>query len=276
MKRLISLLLALSTFCSSAAFSCPRVAGLPDVNCDGSAKIAVLGDSVVYGTGDTINGGKGGYVQRISKSFPRATFFNLGAPGSQVRRQIISVEESFAGKRDSSLATTLASADVVILDLGRNDWWKFGPAIATWRDLKRLRKVIQSKVFRVTGHKPFVVTAQLMGANRAEQAAWVIELNKHIAAHNSPSAPTDLRFNVVNKRLLIDHVHPSPVGYDEIAKILRLYLRIILPKRIALFRPDTDRDGLYDEFEESKFGTSPNDPDTDDDGLFDGEDNDPV
>ena len=276
MKNLLILVAALTPFFVGPTYACPRVAGLPDVNCDGVARVAVVGDSVVYGVGDTANDGKGGYVLRISKKFPGATFNNLGTPGEEARREILIIEDSFAGKRDSSVAEALTNADVVILDIGRNDWWKFDPAIATWRNLKRLRELIQSKVQRVTGHTPFVVTAQLMGANRTGQGAWVTELNKYIAANNSPTAPTDLRFNSVSKRLLIDRVHPSSAGYVEIAKVLNSYLTTTLPKYIALFRKDGDKDGLYDEYEKEKFGTSPKDPDTDNDGTLDSKDSHPA
>lgn len=271
-STILSLALALSlSFVPTHAHACPSVANVPDINCDGAARIAIVGDSVVYGVGDTINGGKGGYVLRVAKKFPDATFDNLGTPGEEARRVIGVIEDSFAGTGDATFASSLTQADVVILDIGRNDWWKFRPANGTWRNIKRVREIIQNEVNKVVGHKPLVVTAQIMGANRTGQGTWVTQLNALIAASSKPTAPADLKFNSVSKKLLIDRVHPGPLGYEQLAKVLSQYLTSTLPKHVAVFRQDADNDGLYDEYEAEKFGTSPLDPDSDDDGILDGE-----
>jgi lysophospholipase L1-like esterase len=230
----------------------------------------------VYGIGDTVNGNRGGYVLRIARKFPGATFENFGTPGQEARRELLVIEAAFAGTGNAELANSLTRADIVILDLGRNDWWKFAPAIATWRNLKRLRELIQNKVYGVTDHKPLVVTAQLMGANRTGQGAWVAELGKYIAATHKSSAPSDLRFNLVSKKLLGDRVHPTSLGYDELTKVLLQYLKVTVLKHVAVFRVDLDKDGLYDEYEEAKFETDPKKPDTDGDGILDGADNTPA
>ncbi len=256
--------------------ACPKIGRIPDINCDGAAKVLVVGDSVVYGVGDVRNGGRGGYVLRIAKKFPEASFENRGAPGEEARRILGVIRNAFSGVGDSSFATSLTQADIIILDIGRNDWWKFRPAIATWLNLKRARELIQARVKSVTGHKPLVVTAQMMGANRTGQGTWVAELNRYIASNNKSTAPTDLRFSTVSKKLLIDRVHPSPRGYTAIAKILSVYLVRTLPKHVTVFRQDRDRDGLYDEYETEKYGTSPHNPDTDGDGILDGQDDTPA
>jgi lysophospholipase L1-like esterase len=230
----------------------------------------------VYGVGDVRNNGQGGYVLRIAQKFPDASFDNRGTPGEEARRVIGIIQDTFKGTGDTSFASSLTQSDIVILDIGRNDWWKFRPAIATWRNLKRLRETIQSAVNSLTGHKPLVVTAQLMGANRTGQGTWVTELNSYIAANNTLTAPADLRFNAVSKKLLIDRVHPSSLGYDAIAKILYTYLTQTISKHVSAFRPDRDHDGLYDEYEAEKYGTSPNNPDTDGDGILDGQDDTPA
>lgn len=276
MKVLFRLVVFVTCVYSSHAVACPSVAGIPDVNCDGDARVAVVGDSVVFGIGDTVNGNRGGYVRRMARKFPGVWFDNLGRPGEEAKRLITVIEDAFAGTGDTEFASALTRADIVILDIGRNDWWNFGPAIATWRNLKRVRELIQLKVEGVTGHKPFVVTAQLMGANRTGQGAWVAELVRIIAANNKSAAPTDLRFNSVSKKFLGDRVHPTSLGYDALAKVLALYLKVTLPKHVAIFRRDLDEDGLYDEYEAEKFGTNPEKPDTDEDGILDGEDDKPT
>jgi len=276
MKNLFRLVVVLTCMYSPRAVACPSVAGLPDVNCDGVARVTVLGDSVVYGIGDTVNGNRGGYVLRIARKFPGATFDNLGTPGEEVRRELLLIEAAFAGTGNAAVANSLTRADIVILDIGRNDWWKFAPAIATWRNLKRLRELIQNKVSGITNHRPLVVTAQLMGANRTGQGAWVAELDKYIAATHKSSAPSDLRFNSVSKKLLGDRVHPTSLGYDQITKVLLQYLQVTLLKYVAVIRPDLDKDGIYDEYEEERFGTDPENPDTDGDGILDGADDTPA
>jgi hypothetical protein len=276
MKLLLPIVVILTCVCSFNAVACPAVAGIPDVNCDGDARVAVLGDSVVFGVGDTVNGGRGGYVRRIARKFPGVWFDNLGSPGEEARRLITVLEDAFAGTGDADIATALTRADIVILDIGRNDWWNFGPPLATWRNLKRVREVIQTKVAVVTGHYPMVVTAQLMGANRTGQGAWVAELVRIIAANNKSTAPTDLKFNAVGKKFLADRVHPTSLGYEQLTKVLTLYLRVTLPKHVAIFRRDADKDGLYDEYEKEKFGTDPENPDTDGDGIVDGKDERPT
>lgn len=278
MRHLLTSLALFLTFAipTRSSFACPSVGGLPDINCDGSARVVVVGDSVVYGTGDVRNNGRGGYVLRIAKKFPGASFDNRGTPGEEARRVLGVVQDAFTGLGDTTFATSLTEADIVIIDIGRNDWWKFLPAKATLRNLKRLRALIQNEVNTVTGHKPLVIMAQIMGANRTGQGTWVAELNQYIAASNKLGTPADLKFSSVSKRLLIDRVHPSSLGYDAIAKILYSYLTQTLPKHVAVFRRDSDRDGLYDEYEAEKFGTSPTNPDTDGDGILDGRDPSPA
>ena len=255
----------------STLTACPNVAGIPDLNCDGEAKVVVLGDSLVYGIGDTTNGNKGGYVLRTSRAFPSTTFLNHGLGGRRVSRTITDIELAFAGTGDSKLAGDLVEADVVFFDFGRNDWWERKPAIATWRNLKRARELIQTNVKNTTGHAPLVVTAQMALANRTGQGTWVVELNTLLAQKSTPAAPADLRFNTLSKKLLGDQVHPLPKGYQVLTKIFSQYLTTTLPKHASTFRKDSDSDGLYDEYERERFGTDPSVADSDGDGIRDGD-----
>ena len=116
-----------------------------------------------------------------------------------------------------------------------------------------------------------------MYPNRGSQAPWVKELDALIVKSSTQSSPADLRFDAVSKKLLSgDQIHPTSKGYAAMAEVFTKYLKTVFPKHVAARRPDVDGDGLYDEFEKSRFGTSPASPDSDGDGLGDGEDPSPA
>lgn len=210
---------------STIAFAaCPNVGRLPDINCDGEVKIVILGDSLVSGTGDTKNRGKGGYVLRAQESLPEAQFYNEGVPGLRTLTLASRVSKAFKSS-SSRLRTELLSADVVILDLGRNDRWLFGLPKDTLRNLKRVRTLIESNVAALVETRPLVVTAVLMLPNRGSQGPWVKELNVLIRKSSSARAPADLRFDKVSKRLLsTDNIHPTSKGYAALSAVLVRYL----------------------------------------------------
>jgi lysophospholipase L1-like esterase len=262
---------------TAAAAACPLVEGLPDYNCDGKAAIVVLGDSLVSGVGDTKNGNQGGYVLRTQTRFPGASVVNQGVPGLRTETLLKNLRRAFANITTSKLGQDLLAADLVVLDLGRNDRWSFGPPAATLRNLKRLRQSIQSSVPRNGGVAPLVVTAVLMSPNRGSQSPWVKELDALIEKSHSTEYPADLRFDLVSKRLLQpDNIHPTSKGYAAMAKVFISYLLNNYPDHVAILREDLDNDGLYDMFEASKFGTDPTNPDTDGDGIKDGKDPSPA
>ena len=255
----------------SPTFACPKVAKLPDFNCDGEARIVVLGDSIVSGTGDTANNDKGGYVLRTQKRFPGAIITNLGVAGQRTQELILEINRAFSGRGDSTLAEALTKADMVVLDLGRNDRWLFGEPAATYRNLKRAASLIKKNVTKIVDYPPLVVTAVMMFPNRGSQGPWMKDLNSIILKSHSTANPANLRFDLVSKRLLSeDQIHPTPAGYQAIALVFQKYLLKEYPKFVAKLRIDVDNDGLYDIFERSKFNTDPTNPDTDGDGVLDG------
>jgi lysophospholipase L1-like esterase len=251
--------------------ACPTVAKLPDFNCDGEARIVVLGDSIVSGTGDTSNNNKGGYVLRTQRRFPGATISNLGVAGQRTQELILSINRAFEGRGDSSLAEALTKADMVVLDLGRNDRWLFGEPAATFRNLKRAATLIKRNVAKLVDYPPLVVTAVMMFPNRGSQGPWMKDLNAIILKSHTTANPANLRFDLVSKRLLSeDQIHPTPAGYQAIALVFQKYLTKEYPKFVAKLRADTDKDGLFDIYEMSKFNTDPTNPDTNGDGILDG------
>lgn len=261
---------------SSSAFACPTVGRIADFNCDGKAIVVVIGDSLVYGIGDTTNSNKGGYVLRAQERLPLVQFANQGVPGLRTLQMITRIRKSFANGSQSQLASSILEADLVILDVGRNDRWLFGLPEAALRNIKRARQLITTEVTKKGNPAPLVVTTVLMYPNRGSQGPWVKELNDLIIRSGTDEYPADLRFDQVSKRLLSpDNVHPTSKGYAAMADVFIKYLVNDYKAHTNRLRADADNDGLYDRFEATKFGTDPTNPDTDGDGIKDGQDETP-
>jgi len=259
------------------AKACPLIDGLPDYNCDGKVQVVVVGDSLVSGIGDTKNANSGGYVVRTQKQFPSAAILSHGVPGLRTQVLLKRLRKALAAPATEQLGTDIVGADVVVLDVGRNDRWNFGLPEATLRNLKRARELIEASVESQVGYSPLVVTAVLMLPNRGSQGPWVKELNGLILQSHSEEAPADLRFDLVSKRLLAsDNVHPTSKGYAAIAKVFGDYLMNEYRQHVVALREDLDADGLYDIFERVRYGTDPKKPDTDGDGIKDGQDPQPT
>jgi lysophospholipase L1-like esterase len=211
--------------------ACPSVAALPDVNCDGAATIVVLGDSLVAGIGDTANENQGGYVLRTQGKFPDARIIGHGVPGLRTTTLIKRLRDAFAGKKYPAMTADLLDADLVVLDLGRNDRWFFGPPASTLRNLQRIRTLIREQVAVARSQSPVIVQPVLMLPNRGSQGPWVKELNTLILNAHTAAYPCDLRFDLVSKRLLApDNIHPTSKGYTALAQTFMKYLRSIYPR----------------------------------------------
>lgn len=273
MKKILSCILILAMAVTGrTSLACPAISGIPDFNCDEQLVVTVLGDSLVYGTGDAKNNGKGGYVLRAQRKLKNITVNNGGVPGQNTRQLLGDLVDVFNKDRDPELKANLISSDIVVLDLGRNDRWFFGLPAATVRNLKRIASLINKQVNKSEGASPLVVKAVLMLPNRGSQGPWVKELNTLILKGSSGRDPADLRFDLVSKRLLGgDQIHPTSAGYDKLAKTFVRYLTKALPPRMRKLRVDADNDGIYDLFEPLRFGTSATLADSDGDGKSDGE-----
>ena len=238
-----SLLLAfvIICLCSSVSFAqeCSVVNLIPDFNCDKYVQVTVLGDSLVYGFGDTKNSNKGGYVLRAQKKFPDLTLTNVGVQGLNSQQLLNNVQDAFDSDVETSrLLNTIVSSDVVILDLGRNDKWLYGAGDTngvsdTFKRLQSIADTIRTKTKLLTGKSILVVTSVLYLPNRGAQGPFVKELNKYIAKSNTASKPADLNFSGVSKRLIgTDQIHPTSKGYDALAKVFIKYLKTRLVAHI--------------------------------------------
>jgi lysophospholipase L1-like esterase len=209
---------------------CADIGRLPDINCDGSAQIVVLGDSLVAGIGDS-EGREGGYVSRTQEKLLEASLIGYGVPGLRTLTLFKRVRDALSGKKFPEMADSLRTADLIVLDLGRNDRWLFGEPAATLRNLQRIRNLIISQLSKDGSTAPLVVTAVLMYPNRGSQGPWVKDLNALILAAHTSEHPCDLRFDLVSKRLLSeDNIHPTGKGYAAIASVFLKYLLKQYPK----------------------------------------------
>ena len=275
-KALLSLTLS-SMYGIPASNACPLVSGLPDANCGGKIVVTVLGDSLVAGIGDSVHNNNGGYVIRAAQRFPEATFQNLGEGGATATGLIFDLQRAFTGRGHRTLLAAVTTADLIVVDVGRNDQWRLKTPLATRRNLRRIHDIIQTNVKDLTGHNTLVVTALLMIPKRLRQAPWIGELNGLLRSSNRAYAPADLRFDTVPKRYLSeDRIHPTSKGYDKLASVFISYLTSNFPSHVDDIRHDRDHDGLYDEFEFERYGTSPVRTDTDGDGMRDGYDPNPL
>jgi lysophospholipase L1-like esterase len=229
LKLLIAAMLFLAH--SGHALACPDVGRLPDLNCDGKATVVVIGDSLVFGFGDTKNDNRGGYVLRAQQRLPLVNFVNQGFLGLRTLQMISKLRKAFDNPEQSPLASSLIEADLVVLDVGRNDRWLFGLPEATLRNIKRARQIITDNVKNLGYPAPLIVTAVLMYPNRGSQGPWVKELDELILKSGSAEYPADLRFDQVSKRLLSpDNVHPTSKGYDAMANVFIKYLLSTYPE----------------------------------------------
>jgi lysophospholipase L1-like esterase len=263
MKYLFPLFFLLSI--AQFSFACPGQYGIQDYNCDGKVKIFFIGDSFTYGTGDTVNNNKGGYIKRLKKSLKKISIDSYSIPGLRAITLLKIMNDVKKEDLYPEFRKKLSDADIVILDLGRNDRWLMDLPGRTYRNLDKIARLVNSVVREDTGFEPMVIKAVLMLPNRGSQGPWVKLLNQIILAKSTPKYPNDLRFDLVSKRLIGgDQIHPTSLGYNALAKAFTAYL----PKlkiNLNTARPDSDGDGLTDIFETNKYGTNPSLADTDGD-----------
>lgn len=226
---------------ATAQSQCAVANGVLDVNCDGIVRVIAVGDSIVYGIGDKANDEHGGYPLRAAKKLPNVDVINAGEPGLKVSSLLLRYSRDFKTSAGRQAHQDLLTSDIVVLDLGRNDRWAFGPPSSTYRDLKKLRQLIRSAARQEYSETPLVVIAVLMLPNRGAQGPWVKELNQMILTGTSLANPSDLRFDLISKRLLNeDQIHPTSRGYDDLAKTFIKYLTKTLPPRIRKLLPDLE------------------------------------
>ena len=271
MKRL-SLGFFLFLFFVTTSYACPLVGGLVDYNCDGKHQISVTGDSIVSGTGDTVNGNQGGYVLRIKRAFRSSDVFNYGYPGITTNRLLAYYKQLFLKSPKGEEATRLGNSDILIIDVGRNDYFNRNSSTTTATTIKRLTTFLSTELQKRFGTSPLFVTTVLPLTKREIDLGFIQQVNMVLLKIRGQNFPAFLRFDKLNPALLSsDGLHPTSAGYDVLGNIAIKYIRDEAQTRSKKARKDADKDGIYDIFERSMFDTSPKIADTDADGLKDGD-----
>ena len=247
------------------ANACPLVKDLIDFNCNNRLKVTIIGDSIVKGVGDSRYNGDGGYPLRIRQDL-NIRVENLGVPGitsSQLLRDLIqNSNQQITHKK-------LRNADIIIIDVGRNDFWKNATPESVARNIQKLIRQL-TPIMKEKGGVPYFVVATLVPTKRSFQQPFVDGINSALLRFKSRRLPTNLYFHKLPNTVISDDMlHPSSKGYRRIAKFTEKYLKGRAQVAMAKQRPDNDFDGIFDLFEDTKFFTDKYNPDTDGDSFTD-------
>ena len=273
MKRVCQFFLAsVLGFFPGFASACPRIHGLVDMNCDRVLKIAVTGDSIVRGRGDPkITGSTGGYVRILSSSYRDAIVENLGVAGTTSR----SLYRAFLANTPRQRKTweKIKDADYFMIEVGTNDFWDGDPPAKTIRNIGRIEQYLKTYSKKNFGSAPLVFSSTLPPTSRGFQAPFIASVNELLLLPVYKEKLNVLvSFDQLSTEILsADGLHPNLIGYRQMARIVAQVLRGPVQTQAILSRPDRDGDGVYDEFETIKFGTSLQEYDSDHDALSDGE-----
>lgn len=207
----------------------------------------------------------------MKKLLSSTTVYDQGIPGITSARLLAYYKQLFVKKPKSSLIKQLGTADILIIDVGRNDYFNRNPAALTVTTIKRLVKYLNTELKKRFGSAPLIVQTVLTPSNRQFDVAFITAINTALLKKRSNALPAYLRFDLLDPTLLSpDGLHPSSAGYDVLANLALEYVADGAQSRSAALRPDRDRDGIYDLFEKIKFSTLPRRADSDGDGVKDG------
>lgn len=250
--------------------ACPLVDGFVDYNCDQKYKVCFTGDSVVKGVGDTSKLG-GGYVRRLQDALSHEDVENLGIPGINTRQLLRGFKKNLSKVDEGTTKKKSAYCDYLQIDIGRNDYWlRIAPTL-TVTNIRRLVKYLRKELALLYETPPEIVVTTLIPTSRGFQRPFIEAVNELLLKEKNRDLPTDLRLDFLGTDILSpDGLHPNGTGYDEIARLIKTFIRTTAQDIAKANRSDQDGDGVYDRFEIKKFGTSPTLRDTDGDTLSDG------
>jgi lysophospholipase L1-like esterase len=254
------------------AVGCPRLFGFIDYNCDGKISIVGVGDSFVSGQGDLEHRSNPGYIGRLSLKFPEVKFTKVGFPGITAQKLLAEIKQEFEKRPRRRIAKALGTADILIVDVGRNNFYDFDSPAFTVAVLKRLSLYLKAKTTQVVKSSPLIVVSFIAPSPRRFQQPWIDETNALLLEFRSEDFPVYLRSDLLDVTTIsVDGIHPAAAGHQQLSDLVAEYLEEEAPKRQRLFRTDLDKDGIYDQFEKLRFKTSSRKADTDGDSLSDGD-----
>lgn len=269
MRRILSALLTV-LITPQLSSACPLQANLIDFNCDGIQKIALVGDSFTQGVGD-VQRPNGGYFVRLTEAIPEATVVRYAVPGVTTARLLSLLKRRVPDMASGPAENNLIDSDVLIIDVGRNDFYSENSPPTTVKNIKRIVSYLSSAL-AARGNRipPVIAVASLLPTKRTFQRFFITYVNDLMSEQRSNSLPVFLRFDKLSKTYVSsDGLHPNSAGYTKMAQVIRNYLSGKGTQRASALRPDQDGDGVYDLFETTIFGTSTSSSDTDSDGFTD-------
>lgn len=170
---------------------------LADVVCDDQLHIVIAGDSFVKGVGDTLNGNEGGYVLRLQQRYPKAIIENVGVPGVTTDRLRSGFMKNLAKKNPGETRYKVDRADLIILDVGRNDYFDDTDPAITVRNIKRTVKYLRKELKKLNGAPPYIVVSSLLPTLRPQQRPFVDKVNKLLIKQSTTDFPVLIRYDTI-------------------------------------------------------------------------------
>ena len=188
-------------------------------------RIAVLGDSLARGTGDSTGKGIGGNLETLLEKRGESVewVLNLGVNGSKTA--------DLEARLASAAAGSLGEANLIVVSIGANDVFsetrdsnaelrEIDPETIVGRVetvISRIREVNpEGRLFMIGLYNPFPARGETKLIDGAV-ARWNAMLSTRLARYDGVVVPTADLF-VFADRLSADRFHPSAEGYELISE----------------------------------------------------------
>ena len=206
-------------------------------------------------------------IQRL----PFSRTANIGVSGITSERLLREFKRHLSKKKVGETKRKFAEADLVIIDVSRNDYWKNIRPTQTVNNIRRLVKYLSKQTSLNSKVPPLVVVTTPAPTTRGFQRPFIQEVTRLLLKLNSSKFPVHIRFDRLSTKYISeDGLHPTKQGYKKMGKMVLKYLNGKAQKYSARKAKDSDGDGVYDKAETLRFGTSPDLSDTDGDLASDG------
>jgi lysophospholipase L1-like esterase len=271
MRSLVFTLIFAAGLVAAPLHACPLIGGHVDYNCDGKHRVTFTGDSITRGIGDKDRSFEtGGYVLDLAQANPESTMLNLGDPGTTARRLFRTIRRN-TKRGTPKVIQRLRNADMFMLEVGTNDYWKGTPPKTIVRSIKKTLEYLKNWYEEQGSVVPLFVIGTVPPTKRGYQNPYIRYVNQALLAAKSSQFPVEVRFDKFSPSIIgQDMLHPSARGYLRMSRKVQRWMDRRGTARSLANRHDNDGDGLYDELEAQYFSTDPLVADSDGDGLLDG------